>query len=78
MELCYLIYIYIYKQNEQLAIANKVVRVNVKALKVDDTVYQLTPGLIALISQKHPRCMQFNRNDYSLYKSLLRKNKLIT
>ena len=48
---------------------NKVVWVDGNTLKVDDKEYKLTPGLIALITQKHPRPGQWNSNDYQVYKS---------
>ena len=43
---------------------------NGKTLLVDDTEYKLTPGLLVLITNKHPRAGQWNSNDYQVYKSL--------
>ena len=41
---------------------NKAVRLNVnrKTLTVDDMDYKLTPGLLELITIKHPRREQYN------------------
>ena len=36
----------------------------------DDKEYQLIPGLVGLIPQKHSRPPQYNDNDYKVYKSL--------
>ena len=42
-------------------------------LKVDDTEYELTPGLYALIMQKHPLRAQYNDNDLEEYGNLVRQ-----
>ena len=43
---------------------------------VDDTDYKLTPGLLVLITNKHPRAGQWNSNDYKAYKSLVAQAKV--
>ena len=45
------------KQDVQLSMGNKIVRLgaNGKTLMVDDTEYKLAPGLLVLITYKHPR-----------------------
>ena len=40
---------------------------------VDDTVYKLTPGLLELITNKHPRLGQYNSNDEGVYRSSLHR-----
>ena len=57
---------------------NKVTQIDVngKTLTVDDTEYKLTPGLLVLITQKHPRAGQWNSNDYKAYKSLVAQSKV--
>ena len=52
------------RQDEQLGVGNKVVWLdaNGKTLSVDETRYNLTPGLFVLIT-----------NDYQVYKSLVPK-----
>ena len=55
---------------------NTSVQIDGKTLKIDDKGYQLTPGLIALITQKHPRHVQYNGNDYNVYKSLVAQTKI--
>ena len=49
------------KQNGQLSMGNKVVRLDAsrKTLSVDDTEYKLTPGLLVLITHKHPQPTQY-------------------
>ena len=66
------------RQDGQLGIGNKVVRLNAngKTLSVDDTEYKLTPGLLLLITKKHPRAGQRNSNDYQVYKSLVAQTKV--
>ena len=66
------------RQDGQLDIGNKVVRLdaNGKTLSVDDTWYKLTPGLLVLITKKHPRVSQWNSNDYQVYKSLVAQTKV--
>ena len=51
---------------------NNVVRldVNEKTVTIDDTEYKLTPGLLVLITRKHPQPTQYNSNDYKVYKLL--------
>ena len=69
----------IYKKRDgQRGMGNKVIRfdVNRKTLIVDDTEYKLTPGLLVLITQKHPRPGQWNCNDYKAYKSLVAQTKV--
>ena len=52
---------------------NKVVHfdASAKTLLVDDTDFKLTPGLLVLITNKHPRPDQWKTNDYKVYKSLV-------
>ena len=45
-------------------------------LKVDDTEYALTPGLHALIMQKHPRPMQYTVDDLEVYGNLVKQIKV--
>ena len=56
----------------------KVVRpdVNRKTLTVGDTACKLTPGLLVLITQKHPRAGQWKSDDYKAYKSLVAQTKV--
>ena len=42
----------------ELLMGNKVVQVHGKILTVDDREYDLTPGIWAFITQKHPRASQ--------------------
>ena len=62
----------------ELAMGNKVVQIdkNKMTLTVDDTVYDLTPGLYAFIMQKHPRISQWPSRDYQAYKSLCKQTKI--
>ena len=62
----------------QLGMGNKVVRldINGKTLLVDDTEYKLTPGLLVLITSKHPRLTQYNSNDYKVYKPLVAQTEV--
>ena len=53
---------------------NKVVWGDGKTLEVDDKEYKLTPGLVALITLKHPRPNQWN--DYQVYKELVTQTKV--
>ena len=66
------------KQDGQLDMGNKIVWVDVsrKTLTVDDKEYRFTPGLVALITQKHPQPAQYNSNDYQVYKSLVVQTKV--
>ena len=60
------------RQDGKLAIGNEVVQINrnKRTLSVDDTEYDFTPGLHALIMSKHPLPTQYDSNDYRVYKSL--------
>ena len=49
---------------------------NKMILTVDDTMYKLTPGLVELISSKHPRPDQWKPNDYQVYKSRVAQTKV--
>ena len=49
---------------------------NAKTLIVDDTKYKLTPGLLELITNIHPRAGQWKTNDYQVYKSLVAQTKV--
>ena len=52
----------IYKKRDgQLGMGSKVVRfdVNRKVITVDDREYKLTPGILVLITQTHPRAVQW-------------------
>ena len=40
------------------------------------SIDKLTPRLKALIMLKHPRPLQFNSNDYQVYKSLVTQTKV--
>ena len=51
----------------QLSMGNKIIPVDGKTLSVDGTEYDLTPGLQALIMQKHPRISQWTSSDYRAY-----------
>ena len=42
----------------------------------DDTEYKLTPGLLVLKTNKHPRAGQWNSNDYQVYNSLVAQTKV--
>ena len=66
------------KQDGQLSMGNKVVRldVNEKTLTVGDTYYTLTPDLLVLITQKYPRPIQYNSSAYIVYKSLVAQSKV--
>ena len=64
------------KRGGQLGMGNKVTHVNGRILSVDDTEYKLTPGLFAVIAEKHPRPTQYNSNDYKAYKSLVAQTKI--
>ena len=65
------------RQNGQLALGNTLLQIdgNGKPLKVDDKEYPLTTGLLALITQKHPRPVHYNGMDYKVYKSLVAQIK---
>ena len=41
-----------------------------------NTEYKLTPGLLVLITNKHPCHIQYNSNDYKVYKSLVAQTKV--
>ena len=58
------------KQDGQLGMGNKVVRLsaNAKTLIVDDRKYKLTPGILELITNKHPRPDQWKTSDYQVYR----------
>ena len=62
----------------ELVMGNKIVEIdeNKKILNVDDTGYDLTPGLRALIMQKHSRLSQWPSSDYQAYKSLCAHTKV--
>ena len=69
----------IYKKRDgQLGMGSKVVRfdVNRKVITVDDREYKLTPGILVLITQTHPRAVQWNSKDYKAYKSLVAQTKV--
>ena len=68
------------RQDGQLAMGSKIVQLNGNkmTLNVDDTEYDFTPGLHALIMSKHPRPNQWNSNDYQAYKSLCAQTKVST
>ena len=55
---------------------NKVILGDGKTLKVDDKEYKLTPGLVALITLKHPRPNQWNFNDYRVCNELVAQTKI--
>ena len=66
------------KQDGRISMGSKVVRlgVNAKNSLVDDTEYKLTPGLLVLITNKHPRPEQWKTNGYIVYKSLVAQTKV--
>ena len=64
------------KQDGQLGMGNKAVRLDGKALIVNGTEYNLTPDLLVMITNKHPRAGQWNSNDYKAYKSLVAQTKV--
>ena len=69
----------IYRRKDgQLQMGSKLVETSADetTLKVDDTEYKLTPGQTALITQKHPRPMQYTVNDYQEYGSLVKQTKV--
>ena len=63
------------KQDGQLSMGNKIVWSDGKIL-VDNKKYKVTPGLEALITQRHPRPGQWNSNDDQVYKSLVAHTKV--
>ena len=65
----------VYSRNKM---GNKVVHFGAyaKTLLVDDTEYKLTPGLLVLITNKHPRPDQWKTDDYKGYKSLVVRTKV--
>ena len=66
------------RQDGQLSMGNKVLQLAAsrKTLSVDDTEYNLTPGLLVLITQKHLRPTTCNNNDYKTYISLHRLKEI--
>ena len=68
------------RQHGQVAMGNKIVQLqlseNEKTFTVDDTEYDLTPGLRVLIMQKHSGPTQYSINDYREYKSLCAQTKV--
>ena len=69
----------IYRRGDgKLVMGNKVVQSdeNKKTLTADDTVYDFTPGLYALIMLKHPRISQWPSGDYQAYRSLCAQTKV--
>ena len=67
-----------YKKDGQLSMENKSVRLDIKRkiLTVDDTAYKLRPGLLELITDKHPRPDQYNSNDKEVYRSLAAQTRV--
>ena len=68
-----------YKKDGRLWMGNKTVQLNTKRkiLTVDYIVYDLTPGLLELITNKHPRLGQYNNNDKGVYRSLVAQTRVI-
>ena len=62
----------------QLWMRNKAVRLDTKGkiLTVDDTVFNLTPGLLELITNKHSRPDLYNNNDKGVYRSLVAQTRV--
>ena len=60
-----------YRKDGQLNMGNKPVQLDTKRkiLTLDDTVYKLKPGLLELITNKHPQPDQYNSNDREVYRS---------
>ena len=65
------------RQDGQLGMGNKVIQLgaNGKNSLVDGAKYKLTPDLLELITNKHPRAGQWKTNDYQVYKSLVAQTK---
>ena len=66
------------RQDGQIGMGSKVVRIegNKQILLVDDTEYKPTPGLLVLITNKHPRPDQWKPNDYQVYKSFVAQTRV--
>ena len=67
----------IYRRKDgQLQMGSKVVKTSEDGtiLSLDDSEYDLTPGLHALITQKIPRPIQYNADDYQ--RSLVKQTKV--
>ena len=64
------------RQDGQLSMGNKVVRLDGNAITIDGIEYKLTLGLLELIKNKHPRPRQYNSKDYITYKSLVAQIKV--
>ena len=63
----------IYRRKDgQLQMGNKIVQIdeNSKILIVAGTKYDFTPGLLAFITQKHPKVSIWSSHDYRTYKAL--------
>ena len=65
-------------RDSRLWMGNKLVQLGIEknTLTVDNTVYKLTPGLIELITNKHPRPDQYNIDDEGVYRSLVEQTKV--
>ena len=69
----------IYRKGDgELVMGNKIVEIddNKKTVTVDGREYDLTPGLKALIMQKHPLISHWPSSDYQVYKSLSAQTKV--
>ena len=64
------------RQDGQLGMGSKVVQVDGEILTVDDTEYNLAPGLRVLVSSKHLRPGQWKTDDYQVYKSPVAQTKV--
>ena len=53
------------------AMGNSIVHIEGNILKVDDKVYELTPGLRIVILYKKLRPQHYNSDDYSVYKAIV-------
>ena len=52
------------------------VQIEGNSLKVDEREYQKTPDLVSLITEKHPRPMQWKSEDFRAYKSFVHRARL--
>ena len=64
------------RKDGQLQMGSEILRVNENTLTVGEREYDLTPGLRAFITKKHPQVSQWSSRDYRTYKSLAAQNKV--
>ena len=58
------------------AMGNSTVHIEGNIPKVDDKVYELTPGLRVLIMYKKPRPQHYTSDDYSVYKAIVAQTRV--